>query len=148
MKSLACDAVLQETRERLLRLLPGDCALWGQMTAEQMVRHLICAYEMALGERSVGVVKGMPPAVWKWLGLGSGVRWPKNVATPPDLLRAMDEGSNDTFEERVRVVVEKMEMLASGRCGAMHPMFGPMTAQDWMRWGYLHTDHHLRQFGR
>jgi Protein of unknown function (DUF1569) len=29
-----------------------------------------------------------------------------------------------------------------------HPIFGPMTAKDWMRWGYLHADHHLRQFGR
>jgi hypothetical protein len=29
-----------------------------------------------------------------------------------------------------------------------HPMFGGMTAKDWMRWGYLHADHHLRQFGR
>jgi hypothetical protein len=27
-------------------------------------------------------------------------------------------------------------------------MFGPMTEKDWMRWGYLHADHHLRQFGR
>ena len=26
--------------------------------------------------------------------------------------------------------------------------WGKMTAGDWMRWGYLHADHHLRQFGR
>jgi hypothetical protein len=29
-----------------------------------------------------------------------------------------------------------------------HPFFGEMTTREWMRWGYLHTDHHLRQFGR
>jgi hypothetical protein len=29
-----------------------------------------------------------------------------------------------------------------------HPVFGPMTREDWWRWGYLHADHHLRQFGR
>ena len=28
-----------------------------------------------------------------------------------------------------------------------HPIFGPMTDAEWMRWGYLHMDHHLRQFG-
>jgi hypothetical protein len=28
-----------------------------------------------------------------------------------------------------------------------HPMFREMSEKDWMRWGYLHTDHHLRQFG-
>jgi hypothetical protein len=29
-----------------------------------------------------------------------------------------------------------------------HPMFKEMSEKDWMRWGYLHTDHHLRQFGQ
>jgi len=28
-----------------------------------------------------------------------------------------------------------------------HPIFGQMTEKEWMRWGYLHSDHHLRQFG-
>ncbi len=28
-----------------------------------------------------------------------------------------------------------------------HPIFGEMTEKDWMRWGYLHMDHHFRQFG-
>jgi hypothetical protein len=27
-----------------------------------------------------------------------------------------------------------------------HPIFGAMTRRAWMRWGYLHVDHHLRQF--
>jgi len=28
-----------------------------------------------------------------------------------------------------------------------HPLFGPMSETQWLRWGYLHVDHHLRQFG-
>jgi hypothetical protein len=28
-----------------------------------------------------------------------------------------------------------------------HPIFGPMSEAAWLRWGYLHADHHLRQFG-
>ena len=28
-----------------------------------------------------------------------------------------------------------------------HPLFDEMSERDWLRWGYLHTDHHLRQFG-
>jgi len=30
---------------------------------------------------------------------------------------------------------------------ADHPIFGKMTEAEWQRWGYLHMDHHLRQFG-
>ena len=29
---------------------------------------------------------------------------------------------------------------------AEHPFFGRMSADDWLRWGYLHADHHLPQF--
>ena len=28
-----------------------------------------------------------------------------------------------------------------------HPIFGAMSDAAWLRWGYLHMDHHLRQFG-
>jgi hypothetical protein len=28
-----------------------------------------------------------------------------------------------------------------------HPLLGTMSDAAWMRWGYLHVDHHLRQFG-
>jgi hypothetical protein len=31
--------------------------------------------------------------------------------------------------------------------GQAHPIFGPMSDAAWLRWGYLHMDHHLRQFG-
>jgi hypothetical protein len=35
-----------------------------------------------------------------------------------------------------------------GRCHRRaHPIFGTLTARAWLRWGYLHMDHHLRQFG-
>jgi len=26
-------------------------------------------------------------------------------------------------------------------------MFGRLSDAAWLRWGYLHMDHHLRQFG-
>jgi hypothetical protein len=29
----------------------------------------------------------------------------------------------------------------------VHPIFGRMSHREWLRWAYLHADHHLRQFG-
>jgi len=29
----------------------------------------------------------------------------------------------------------------------LHPLFAAMSEWEWMRWAYLHVDHHLRQFG-
>jgi hypothetical protein len=33
------------------------------------------------------------------------------------------------------------------RSGVLHPIFGRMSSAQWLRWAYLHMDHHLRQFG-
>jgi hypothetical protein len=49
--------------------------------------------------------------------------------------------------------VTQLEMLVElittrkGCFGPTHPIFGSMSNTDWMRWAYLHMDHHLRQFG-
>ena len=149
MKSLASVEVVSEIRVRLKDVRADDQARWGTMTAKQMVRHLRCSYEMALGERTVGTVEGFPPVLLKWVSLRSGLRWPKNIQTAPDLKRAILERSKTEFDVLVHATIEKMETLAKGtRCAATHPMFGPMSEKDWKRWGYLHADHHLRQFGR
>jgi hypothetical protein len=150
MKSLASVEVLSETRDRLMGLLAEDKALWGKMTAGQMVRHLSCAYDVALGDREVAPLKAtIPPPVMKWIALRSGLRWPKNVATTPELIRALEEECSGNFMDSVRETAEKMELVAKGtRWTRQHPMFGAMSAKDWMRWGYLHANHHLRQFGR
>jgi hypothetical protein len=65
------------------------------------------------------------------------------------LIRALEEESAATFADSIDETIGKMEAVASGpRWQTSHPMFGKMSAKDWMRWGYLHADHHLRQFGR
>ena len=149
MKSLASVDGMSEIRARLRTVKVDDRAHWGKMTAKQMVRHLRYAYEVALGERMVEPVKGPPPVLIKWLALRSGLRWMKNIQTMPELKRAIAEHSEDKFDGLVGVAIERMEAVASGtRCAPAHPMFGPMSAAEWMRWGYLHADHHLRQFGR
>ncbi len=149
MKSLASAETLSEIRLRLRSVRVSDHARWGKMTAKQMVRHLRCAYEVALGERGVAPMEGFPPVLMKWVALRSGLRWPKNIQTVPELKRAIAERSDTEFDVLVCAVIDKMQRLATGtRCAPTHPMFGPMTEKDWMRWGYLHADHHLRQFGR
>jgi DinB superfamily len=149
VKSLASPEVVAETKARMLSVAADDRPLWGKMTAPQMMWHLACSCEVALGERLVGSLKGPPTWLMKWAALRSGFRWPKDLKTTPELMLAMEESAGAEFAEVTAVAVERMEMLAKGsRLALSHPMFGSMTAKDWMRWGYLHADHHLRQFGR
>lgn len=149
MKSLASLEALSEIRTRLRSVKVDDRPRWGKMTAKKMIRHLGCSYEVALGERTVGPLKGMPPVLMKWVALRLPMRWPKNLPTTPELKRAVAENLDFTFAALVDAAIARMQEVASGdRFAPTHPMFGPMTAEDWMRWGYLHADHHLRQFGR
>ena len=149
MKSLASADVVSETRDRMLRVCAEDRARWGKMTATQMVRHVGFAYEVALGERAAEPVIGPMPKVVKFVALRSGLQWPKNLKTTTELVQALAEDCSAEFDELVGVAIEKMEKLAGATwCVASHPFFGAMTVRDWMRWGYLHADHHLRQFGR
>ncbi len=77
------------------------------------------------------------------------MRWAKNMKTTPELKHAIAERSETEFDALVVAAIGKMEAVARGtRVAPSHPMFGPMMETDWMRWGYLHADHHLRQFGR
>ena len=149
MKSLASVEVLSEIRERLRSVRVDDHPRWGKMTAKRMVRHLICSNEVALGERVVDPMEWPLPVVVKWIALRSGLRWRKNIQTVPALKRAIAEHSEAEFQVLLPAVIGSMEAVARGpQYAPSHPMFGPMTPEDWMRWGYLHADHHLRQFGR
>jgi hypothetical protein len=56
-------------------------------------------------------------------------------------------GTFDSDVADLEALVE--EVTASGRSFVWeaHPVFGRMPDSGWLRWGYLHMDHHLRQFG-
>lgn len=51
--------------------------------------------------------------------------------------------------ERLRCVgPDSSRFIVRARDGRIrHSIFGPMTSAEWLRWGHLHLDHHLRQFG-
>jgi hypothetical protein len=49
---------------------------------------------------------------------------------------------------KVRLLDTLERFCACGQLAQVkHPFFGHMLCKDWTRWGYLHADHHLRQFG-
>ena len=54
------------------------------------------------------------------------------------------------FEEDRRELVRLINEFARSSeevDQASHPLFGKIPVSQWLRWGYLHSDHHLRQFG-
>jgi hypothetical protein len=77
------------------------------------------------------------------------VPWHKNFETVPVLKRGTATMQVGSFEiDRADVLAELERSCGPEQVRVDHSLIGPMSFVDWMRWGYLHTNHPLRQFGR
>jgi hypothetical protein len=84
----------------------------------------------------------------KWFALYVPVPWPQGAATPPEMEQGVGGTVPVEFSQDRKRLVEVIGRFTEVRVeGVKHPFFGKMSETDWTRWGYLHCDHHLRQFG-
>lgn len=151
MKDMRQREVQREILVRIGRLSQDDQARWGRMTVEQMICHLTDAYRAVLTRRNLARVDyWIPRSMLRWIALRAPVRWPKDVPAPREIRQELGGTPPVKFEhdraELVRSLNEFCEREPPRDC--IHPLFGKMSSRDWMRWAYLHADHHLRQFGR
>ena len=150
MKTVADRRVLQSLEARLARLEPESARRWGTLTPHEMLCHLGDAAAMVLRTRPR---KSPLPArrrpLTKALGLLSPFPWPRGRPTNPFQNPRVDGTKPTDFaRDRARAVAGLHGIAdATGGLEPVHGMFGNMTVRDWQRWAYLHTDHHLRQFG-
>jgi len=148
MRYVSEPGVLAALTTRLERLTPDQPRRWGRMSPHQMAVHLALVAEAALGQHPFAIPDQRPRRVIKLVALYLPLPWPRNLVTGADPAGA--ELLPDRFmTDRERAVARLAELAAaeSGKLAARHPVFGPMTHADWHRWAFLHTDHHLRQFG-
>ena len=151
MRTLESTADRQAISARISALTPSDQRLWGKMSAHQMVCHLCDSYLVALGERSVSPSTGfLQRTVMKWLALRAPMKWPKGTPTPPEVEQGVGGTPPVEFEADRGGLIFSFERFCDGavEISIAHPFFGRMSKWEWLRWGYLHADHHLRQFGR
>jgi hypothetical protein len=150
LKTLASPSALHEIKARACALTDRDQARWGRMSVAEMVCHLRDAYAMALGDWAALPVKmPLPGPVFKWLSLWVPMQWPQGFGTVPELEVGKGATPPALFVADRDGLLANLERFASSHLvQTTHPMFGRMRTADWMRWGYLHADHHLRQFGR
>ena len=154
--TLANDTDKQQIVERLGKIQPNSSRRWGKMTPNQMLCHLADSFRVVIGEKVVDqlteklVPVTLPPRVIKWLALDVAMPWPKGVKTRREVDTQRDGTQPTDFTADMREVQRLLERFTRRPRDfewRPHPMFGLMRDEDWLRWGYLHMDHHLRQFG-
>jgi hypothetical protein len=89
-------------------------------------------------------------SVMKWAALWLPLPWPQGTKTMPELDQQVGGTPPGDFEADRQELISRTEAFAGKPAylaTARHPFFGRISDEEWLRWGYLHMDHHLRQFG-
>lgn len=151
MKTLGTADDLQSIELRLETLSVQDRSRWGRMNVHQMVCHLCHSMRVPLGEIQVSDAEAphLQRVVLKWAALYVPLKWRPDFPTRPELDQCSLNLPLDDFDSDRRLAIALTERLSRAEVeGRRHPYFGPITRAQWLRWGWLHADHHLRQFGR
>ena len=151
MKTLTQVEDKAEIVQRLSAIGPGSERRWGKMTVHEMVCHLSDAFRVATNEREAkSIATWFTRSVMKWAALELPMQWPHGVST----VKECEAGRGGTPPAEIENDVRELKKLLDRFTRqprdfeyADHPIFGEISHAEWQRWGYLHVDHHLRQFG-
>jgi hypothetical protein len=135
-----------------LRTVRPDCSRrWGRMSAHQMICHLSDSFRLVTHRKPVSPATGLVQSTLiKWIALYVPLKWPAGVPTRPEVDQEVGGTRPDDFARDLAELEALLEMVTTRAAGydwPAHPIFGRMSQSAWMRWAYLHVDHHLRQFG-
>jgi hypothetical protein len=151
MRTLANLADREAIARRLELLRADSVRRWGKISAHQMVCHLADSFRGVMGEKELAVKPGtFGRGAMKWVALYSRVPWPHGVKTMPEMDQLIGGTRPVEFaadRDGLRVLQEKFVRQLRDFAWRPHPIFLAMSEADWLRWGYLHMDHHFRQFG-
>lgn len=151
MKTLARERDRAELRRRLRTLRADSVARWGRMSAPQMVCHVSDAFRMLIDQIPVTPATGLAQrTVVKWAALYLPMPWPSGISTVPEIDQLLSGTKPTAFSTDVAELETLVDRVVAGigtLDGRLHPIFGPLSENAWLRWGYLHMDHHFRQFG-
>jgi len=146
----------QQIVERLGKIQLSSPRQWGQMTVGQMICHLSDSFRVTMGLKPWKTarisVTPIPLPAWfvKWVALETTVPWPRGLQTRPEVDAEQSGTPPAQFDQDKAELFSLLEHFTRQPRDfnwQPHPMFGAMRDAEWMRWGYLHMDHHLRQFG-
>lgn len=137
-----------ELRKLLLSLDPQIAPIWGKMTPQQMVEHLVDQVEWTNGKRIPFCERPADEAyqskmemVYSDIEIGRGVvfKSPPEHYQYPDIAAAVDQ---------LMLELEAFDRyFQQPGITAIHGGFGPMNHQEWLIWHGKHFTHHMKQFG-
>jgi hypothetical protein len=147
MRTLATSGCVDDLVARTKQIMPDSPRLWGSMNAHQMLLHLGGAAAASLGEAKFTLKPRAGGAVSRFVLFYLMPRYPRGLRVGNDPAKRVVDPA--MFERDRQRVIDLTRAMAAPDAPlvAVHPLFGAMSRRNWQRWAYMHTDHHLRQFG-
>ncbi len=152
MENLFDPTLVEDIKQRIMRLHPESERQWGTMTLAQTLAHCTSGFQMAMGtinpKRAPFPANLIGPLI-KPLVFGDDKPMRRNSPSSPELFSA-DPTQCDFERERVQLITTIDSFVNQGAaCCSQHPhpFFGSLKPHQWAILMYKHVDHHLRQFG-
>lgn len=120
---------------------------WGTMRVEEMLWHLRCQLELALGlrERKTMLKSYLSLPAFRWLALFI-IPWPKGSATAPEMNVKKINPEVMQFDKEKELFLQRIAEVEKATELGPHPLFGQMNKKLWGRLIWKHMNHHLKQF--
>jgi len=137
-----------ELQSMVAKLNPVAVPLWGKMTPQQMVEHLIDQVQYTNGTKIPTCDVSEEEAYQrKQKGLDLQYEIPRNIVlgTLPETYQY------ENLEAAINQLMTELELFDEyfkepGKT-ELHGGFGPMNYQEWQIWHGKHFTHHFKQFG-
>ena len=134
----------------LQKLTPETPALWGSMSAQRMVEHLTDTINLARGKGDFKLAIPETSALKAKQFIYTDKPMAQNLqvtfATPEIKLRNAD--LDDAIDEFTLTWVDFMEEVEENpQLETLHPYFGMLNREDWLKLHAKHFTHHIQQFG-
>ncbi|OEK02263.1 hypothetical protein BFP97_12370 [Roseivirga sp. 4D4] len=140
-----------EVPDLLQNLAAETKPVWGLMTPQHMLEHLIVTFKMSIGRIKIPVVSAEEdfPRLKAYLMKDSPMR--RSVPSPTGKNELQPLRSANLDEAKTKLVKETESFLSYMKANpdavADHPFGGPMTANEWIYFHRKHFKHHFIQFG-
>jgi len=137
---------IKKITERIDCLDVKSEALFGQMNVNQMVCHCTDFFRMAKGEK-----KALEHTILSSSEIINIAKSGKTAPTPKGFGQIEGEGTLPTNLKKDKILLKEYLLAFSELSDqfnfALHPYFGKMNREKWVKLAIYHLDHHLKQFG-
>jgi hypothetical protein len=142
---------LESVLTRLRALTPDSTRRWGRMNPHEAMCHLSDSFRAMMNLMPISSKSNwFTSSFVRWIALHSMIPWPHGVKTMPEVDQELGGTKPAEFDRDKRELEALIEQFSKCTSADLHPhpIFGRLTTDESQRWGYLHVDHHLRQFGK